>query len=360
MPATTPTQTDDRPSRPLAVRLAAEAVAKVGDTPAKNDGRWRLNAGSVMLTYVWGVNMGRDGYPQPIRLVIDLASFQFDAAVVPALYAHSSYALVGNWKNCTVEADGVYGDLTLYKPANDIEAECMADAVRVAALLRQDHPWQCSLGCAPANGLDDYEPCDDDTEINGTTHAADDGSGYPLYVLRNGRGFEASIVLFGADSNTGRVAASLTDPLSHLSALRAQGTPMPTAAPAQDRLKTLLSAHPQHKALVAELFANDPAVTDAAIVGAVKLAGLEAQVATLTSERDALKTERDALAAKLAAAPVKPVVQLGAPAHPPVGGGDETTAPKTFAEARALLAKETGKKGFALNAEVRSRFPGLG
>jgi hypothetical protein len=351
---------DLRRPRPLSALLTGEAVAQVdagAKTPKTNGGRWRLNAGSEMQTMVWGVNMGRDGYPEPIRCIIDLAAATFEAGVVPALFAHSSYALIGRWSDLSASDEGIDGDLTLYLSKDAAEAAALPDALKVKVCMDHDHPWQASVGAYPADGVDGYERIDEDDEIelNGRTYS---GAGeLPLYVMRNACIFESSVVLWGADGNTGRIAAALLDPVTHLRAARAaaskepsMATPAPVAAArGPSHLKTLLAANKGYETVVSAAFADDKS---------------DAEIAALVSgAKDARIAELEAAAAKPATVPAKAALEAREAAAPPASAAAATvntgSVELSWSDARREVAGETKLKGMALNAATLAKYPHL-
>lgn len=355
-----------RRPRLLSALLTAEAVAKVDDKGVKskaNGGRWCLNAGSEMVTYVWGLNTGRDGYPQPIRCVLDLARTTFENAKIPSLFAHSSWALIGNWTNLEAEDDGLFGDQTIYLPQDPSQTQIFTDSIRVKSLMDQDHPWQASVGCYPADGLDGYQLVADGKELklNGRVYA---GAGeLPLYVMRKPVVFEASVVLWGADSETGRLAAALLNP----SSLRA-AQPAPAAPPKEStmsdikRLQGLLARFKGHDATVAQQFAagkSDDEISaevfriQAETIATLQAAPKPAAVAAAAPAPAPVPAQPSAgVVAAAAAAPAAPAFVPSATA-----GGAGT---KTFAAARAELSKENPNlKGLSLNEAVFERYPDL-
>ncbi len=355
-----------RRPRLLSALLTAEAVAKVSDKGEKskaNGGRWCLNAGSEMTTYVWGLNTGRDGYPQPIRCVLDLARTSFETAKIPSLYAHSSWALIGNWTNLEADDVGLFGDQTIYLPQDPSQTQIFMDSIRVKSLMDQDHPWQASVGCYPADGLDGYQLVADGKEIklNGRVYA---GAGeLPLYVMRKPVVFEASVVLWGADGNTGRIAAALLDPSSLRAAQIAPAVPPKDSTMSDiklDRIKGLIARFAGHEGLVATLLAAGK--TDDEISGEVFKKQGE-QLAAANGKIAELQAGKPAAPAAAPAAPSAAVVAAAAAAHaaptftPPTVGAKGT---KSFAAARAEVSNENPKlKGLALNEAVFEKYPDL-
>jgi hypothetical protein len=351
---------DDAPRQLRAqCQVMAEAIQPAeGAKPKTNGGRWRLNAGSEMQTRVWGVNMrgsGWDEYPEPIRLVIDLATAQFAKPVIPALSDHitwSSAYTIGNWSNPEVTAAGMTADLRIYEPANEVQATAMAEGVRVKAFMDQGHPWEASIGCEPVNGIDDYQlvRAGQSVQVNGKTFSGD--GDMPLYVLRNSRSHEASVVLFGADSDTGRVAA-------HRQPSTVSKEPTMTI-----KLSAMLAKYPDHKALVSELvavaldLADDKRPTaealDASIGVAVKDAIAKANLDALTAENVRLKAELESKGGNKGEPPAGGKViakKTGSAEKPPAftGGDDAGDAPESlFAGMKQLAAGGCELRGFKL------------
>lgn len=207
----------DRPQRPDRIRHAcprgAVALAQTQRVDGASEGaqRWRLNAGSLMTAVLTGINRGQDGYERPVHLVIDLDSVTFEAAIIPALRDHWM-GPIGRWESLesSSQSGGIHGDLILYTSQDEKEAQMwmMREADEVAAIQRRGHPWQASVGIYPgSDGTLEMQDPGSQIAINGGTIAVPD-DGMPTYVLRGGVVTEASVVLFGADSQTGQLAAS--------------------------------------------------------------------------------------------------------------------------------------------------------
>lgn len=249
---------------------------RIGDGSEQATGRWRLNSGSEMLLNVPGLS------DEPIRAVIDLASATFLTPRIVALDDHEGRRVVGYWDKGEITGKGIEADLHLMQPKDEVEANVLAEAVRVAAIARSGVPIQVSVGAEPGpSGTWEHIAPGLSVELNGRTYqGGDDG----LYVLRGAQIYEASIVTFGADSVTGRIAARHNPPV-----LR--------EAPMSDTLKKLLGKHPEKRhGLVARLVAegNDEATIDTKVKAAddaEKDAEREAEMAALKAERDDLKTK---------------------------------------------------------------------
>lgn len=361
--------------RPLAAVLTCEAVAELAEGDGageKTDGRWSLNTGAEMLTYVYGVNLDQYGWPQPIRLVVDLAKAKFEKPVIPALFAHSSWSIIGNWRGAKVDEKRITADLTIYRPKDAIEANVLPEAVRVAALIDRDHPWQASIGGYPKDGIDGYElvKAGKTVEVNGRTFSGD--GDHPLFILRKPIIYEASVVLWGADANTGKLAASLLDPVAHLRSIHpnpdrpdkgtvTMSTPAPTATSASAapsaaaRMKTLLAKHTDKAdhALVAQLMAEDK--TDDEIRDAVHAAQLKRRDDEIAELKKSKAEEKPGVEAK----PGKTQASANNPPtfQPTDDAGD---APKSINEAVKLLrADHKDTPAAKLTALAYQRWPSL-
>jgi hypothetical protein len=357
--------------RPFGAALMCAAVAELADAVTaegnKKDGRWLLNTGAEMTTYVSGVNTDQYGYSNPFRLVIDLAKAKFEKPIIPALYAHASWSIIGNWRSPTVDEKKVSAELTLYRPKDATEAQVLPEALKVAVLIDRDHPWQCSVGAFPRDGLDGYElvKAGKTVTLNGREFSGD--GEYPLYVMRRPIIYEASIVLWGADGNTGKLAASLLNPLAHLELnpnpdkdhhMTTSAAPVvaPTAAL---RLKALLASLTDiaDQALVAKLMSEDKA--DDAIAAAVhasqlkrrddKITELEAKIVELSKKPEAPTTKVE-----------KPKVEASAKTAPPFTASAEGETPKNLGEAVKLMRAENPKLNAAkLTTLAYQRWPEL-
>ncbi len=334
----------DTAPRPLLARLLAPAAI-----PVQREGtatRWSLYSGALVQTAIYGVNKG-----QLINLIIDLGTLEAPAKI-PALASHIAVptAVLGDWTKMSKGADGLTADFTpMQIPAE--AADLFNSARAIAALLAAKIPLQASVGVEPGPG-GEYVRLSAVTTINGQTidptKLAD-----PVYVLRKGQLKEASVVLFGADSQTGPHLASL----AHLAAPL---IPTPSPESSMERLKALLTKHPDHAALVAQrVAAGDDDLAVSAAVHTAQLAAVTGEVATLktslttiTTERDALKTENAKLKADLAKKPGEKQV-------PAAGEGDDT-APTTLAAALAKHSAELkGKPMEHRVAFLRQAYPDL-
>lgn len=353
---------DPAPRRFAAMCAATlEPVAPAEGQAQASGGRWRLYSGAELYLRVWGLNMrmGAYGpYPEPIRCVIDLATAQFQRPKIRALVDHweSMRAVAGWWTDGQVSAAGIDAALTWFEPKDETARDLIAHIALARELVGAGDPMEASVGISPETNVEGPEGWDliaqgASVEVNGQTFVADDRD-TPLYVLRNGRVFEASLVLFGADSNTGRMTASRQPTL-------------PKESPAMSlnaaRIKALCDKHPDHKAIVMEALASADDITDEQIGQKV----LEAENAALKAQLDEA-TKPKPPAAPAPAAPTAQAAALraaaeGAAAKPPGSGtGTDDDAPADFPAAYARLAADGSKaKGFALRAEALRRWPSL-
>ncbi len=363
------TQAADRPQRPLFAMLTASVEAQpVKDQATKtNGGRWGLNAGSLMITAVRGLNTKHDSYGAyagAIRLVVDLSSATFAKKVMPALGEHWWDKIIGNWSNGEITAKGITADLKIYEARSEAEAAVIPEAIRAKALLDQGHPWQASIGAKPANGIADYEEIGEgeDVEVNGVTFTNDDPE-MPLFVMRNGVVTEASICTFGADEDTGPLAASRRH--GRLAASASQPTPKESST-MKYSLKVLLAAFAAHAGLVAEHVSaaqelpEDKQPTPEALQASIGAAVAKAELAAKDAEIAALKAaglEKD----KLIEAKGKAKGGVtAASATPPFQGDDGSDAPTSLHGAMVQLAGENPKlKGFSLRSAALKRWPEL-
>jgi hypothetical protein len=325
-----------------------------------------------MVCVVPGLNLDPKGSPQPVRLVVDLASFRAKNPRIIALSDHDTDVEIGYWDRFTVDAAGVEADLHLVEPKNEFEANVLKDAVRKAALIRSGVPLQASIGAETGDG-GKWEPvkAGASAEVNGRTFSGD--GDMPLFVLRGGSMYEASIVTFGADSETGRVAAAKQKPI----------TPVAKEASMSDQLKALLGKTPEKfHGLVARCVAegkDEVAITHQ--VHAAEIDERDTTIKALQAELDAAKaklTEYESKGARADDYGTDPTEkkgekdltnQLSLAARSAAKGtkavsGDEkkpntgTDTPKTLTDAMRLLAtKDPNLKGFALRRAARAAYP---
>lgn len=346
------------------VDLVAEKVqVDPAAAPADSQGRWKLNAGSEMVVTVEGLNPNKKGESQPIRLVIDLAACKPKNPKIHALADHDHAKVMGFWDAFVCGSEGIFADLHLVQPTSTIEAELIPEAVRTAAFIRTGVPIQVSVG-ADAGENGSWELAAGKVMVNGREY---DGDGdMPLYILRCGELFESSIVTFGADDKTGRLAAKQNNP------------PVKQEANMSDKLKALLGKFPEkHHGLVARCVAEDhdestitnnvhaadmAEVTAELTATKEKLATVEAELATVKAEKqpeaEEVVVEETTVTAKQGTVGAKRTVKFGSS-----DGADDVkkvTATKvvTMSQAMKVTAeKHPELKGFALRKAARAAFP---
>lgn len=345
--------------RPLfaACRAALQAAPAADPNAAKtNGGRWKLNAGSEMQMCIWGVNMQAGPWgpePAPIRCVLDLATAKLESPTIRCLLDHipaPSYVL-GRWEGAQIDDQGVVASLTWLEPKTPDQATVLANAVLMKALVDQGDPMEVSIGASPAGGLADYESIadDEDAEVNGRVYA---GAGdLPLFVLHNALISEASLVLWGADSDTGQVSARLA---AHRHTLQESSMTQPLlTAGLASFVGSLIASFPGQEAAILAALSK---ATDATIEGDIRD---QVRTAELTAARAQI-TSLQAAAAK----PAAPAVPPPAEGRPPGAGAaagqlGAGATPADFYRLRAEIGAETKKKGLALNEEVYRRHPAL-
>lgn len=358
------TQERQQPARSnclIACRVALVAVEQAPDKPKASGGRWRLNAGSEMIQRIQGVNMRQGAwgvYAAPIRCVLDLASAEFAKPVIRCLVNHREWSwtsdfgnIVGQWTDPKISDAGIDASLKWLEARTDAEREVLATAIHARALVEQGDPMEASIGADTVNGTKDFElvPAGTTVQLNGRSYSGD--GELPLYIARNARIAEASLVPWGADDQTGQLAASLHS--TH------QDPTMTIAA----RIKALRAKHPNREALIlAALEADKTDEQISADVFAAERAEFEEQKKALAAEKQQHEQ------AKLAASktPAKPAGvtagDTGAAGDPPPpsAGQGGAAGPKTFLEARAQVqAANPSLKGLSLQAKVREQFPDL-
>lgn len=331
------------------VRCAAPVVI---DQPEGKPAKWRLNSGAVMLTWIGGL-----GY---CALVIDLATARFEAAEIPMLREHSQWAgPIGRWTAGSIDATGIYGSPIVYTPETDAEKDMpsLREGAEVAALIKRKHPWQASVTATSA--LSDYERVlpGQSVVVNGqSVTASDDLDAPPLYVAHNSVISEASVCLFGADADTGAVAAS-----------RSTTTPEPTMSKPEDRIAALLKRFPGDKNASRIAVSLSKGLTDEQITvelsdakdadHAATLAAKDAEIAKLNETNTANTAKIAELQAKLDALKTGTEEEKTPSA---TKGESENSAPKTYQQGVAILKREGTKLiGFELRSAVLKRFPKL-
>lgn len=241
---------------------------RIGNGQEGSAGRWCLNTGAGMLLFI--PSLCSDG---PVRVYVDLASVRAVVGRMVALADHDSTRVIGYWDNIVTDATGICADLFLASPANDQQAEVIPDAIRIRTLVDSGVPLQVSIGANDAGGQ--YVAIDSEDEI-------------PTFRLVGANLFEASVLTFGADDATGRIAAH------KLTAIES-----PKMAPSI--LASLFAKLPEkHHMRAAKLFAEGKSESDiAASIQAAEvsekdemIASLQAQVAALSAEIAAAKAAK--------------------------------------------------------------------
>jgi hypothetical protein len=320
--------------------------------PANDAARWHLNNGTPMEVCVSGLNDDARGFPQPVHVVLDLSTLSAAGARVPALLEHVPGNVVGFWEGVSIDPlGGVSAALNLPEPTTEAEAASMPDVVRLRAFMRSGQPWQASVGVrpGPAGEYQRIEP-GQSVNINGQTFTAGD---VPFYVLRGGVIFEASVVTFGADSQTGPLAAR------RLAASRLS-TPPAKAPKMHDRIKALLAAYPDKRhgrimsLLAAQATDEDIAKDIAKTEGDEKTAELEEKIKAQAARIAELEGSNAAAAAAAKAASDAAAVTAAASASSTgvafAGAGPSKTAPTSILAALALHASE--HKGMAWEQRI--------
>lgn len=263
----------------------SDAAPRVGDGHNKSHGRWRLNSGSEMMMQVDGLSK------KPIRTVIDFASAKMAGDRIVALADHDTDRVIGYWDRGDITSQGFDADLHVIEPENDHEGRIMDDAIRVRAIARSGVPIQVSVTAEPSNDEDDWQLIEagQSIKLNGREYHGD--GDYPLYILKNARITEGSIVTFGADSVTGRIAARKTPPVKQ-------------EATMSDMLKKLLGITAEkHHGLVARLAiteGKDEAFINQAI-HAAEMSDKDKDIEAKDNEIKALKVRCEELEAKVKA-----------------------------------------------------------
>lgn len=350
----------------MPIRLLADVSIQTGDGAALQ--RWRVNAGSEMIVTVAGVNDGPRG-PRPIRAVLDLSGVKLPTGRLIALADHDEKRPVGFWDNFQADGSGLYACPHLAKAENEMEAAALQDAVRLSALIRNGVPIQASVGVEPGpSGSWELVPSGESITLNGRTYSGD--GELPLFVLRGAELFETSIVTFGADSETGRVAA------------RKETIPAKETAMAETPLKSLLAKFDQrHHGLVARCVAEGEDDTKIAEkIHAADMADKDAQITKLQAGVDKLRGFLDQqgymVADDYSVSPAEKKEERQAVQHNAAtasrgaargvtfaandGGKKQDAEPETLWSAMKLLgAKRPELKGFKLRAEAKRIYPNL-
>lgn len=335
---------------------------RTGDGPSNGAGRWRLNAGSEMILQVGSLHGGK-----PVRVVLDVVTAQFAAKRIVALSEHEGRHVIGFWENPSFAADGsTDADLFIVKPSSQEESVVLAEAVRLNALIKAQVPIQTSIGAeAGPDGKFELVPEGTVIELNGREYS---GSGdLPLYILRGGLITESSVVTFGADAETGRLAAMK------------QSTPLTKETPMSDKLKALLGKYAEkHHGLVARCVAenHDEAIIATKIHAAeidakdkeiedlkAKLTETEAKCAKYEAEAAKVKADdynqgdKDKKAQQDASEKLAQMAASKALEH---GEGKKEETPTTVSDAiKAAIAGGSKLRGFELRAALLRDNPNL-
>lgn len=349
----------------MIARLVAELATQVGEATASRTGRWRLNAGSEMTCSVPGLHDDSKGNPRPVRLVIDLTSVKAKTNRVAALANHESDKVIGYWDGFATNEAGVEGDFHLIVPANEMEAAVLPDAVRIGAQARAGVPLQVSVGAeAGPEGRWHLVAKGESIQVNGRTYCNDQDM--PLCVLYGGQIYESSILTFGADSETGRVAA------------QKKPTPVTTETPMSDKLKALLGKYAEkHHGLVARCVTEN--LDESAIATKVHAAEIDEKDKEAKAKDDRiaqLEEENKGLQSKLhdyaqkgnegQESETKNKLQIaakGADKHLKIAGEGEhkkveAEQVETMTQAmKVIAAKDPSLTGFKLRKAARAAYP---
>lgn len=353
----------DLAALPAGHAVCASPVVQVDQGEGKPK-RWRLNSGARMKTQIGGIGRA--------LLIIDLAGVTFEHPEFSMLREHGRQPAteadenawyvnpIGRWMQTAVDATGIYGVPNVYTPESPLEEKMhsMLEGAEVAALIKRGHPWQASVRIIGDTA--DYELVapGQSAVVNGRTEVADDDlDAPPLLICRRCVVTEASVCLFGADSQTGAVAASRT-------------TTQATETTMSDRLEALLKRHGnKHAGAIAIALAAKK--TDDQISAELSdaqeadhkaaLAAKDAELAKLTEANAALTKSVTEMQTKLEALKTdddKEDEEKKTPAA--TAGESKNSAPKSVLAGMAILTKEGSKlTGFKLRAAALSRFPKL-
>jgi hypothetical protein len=365
---------------PLSIpRRGIRAVINTGDTAArvgdgadpKGHGRWRLNSGSEMMMMAAGVAADQDGDATPFRAVIDLGTCQIASQRIMALYDHDPNKIIGYWDNFSVSSAGIEADLHLVPTETDALKTLFPDSARVQALLAAGVRPEVSVSADPMQPEDwQHVPSGATIQANGDRTYSGDGE-YPLHVLHNARVYESSIVCFGADSVTGRIAATRTPPLLV--------SPPPTAGPPaqeapMDRfvlLTALMGAYPQnrHGLIAAKLVSEkDPKADEttlrnliATAVHAADMDDKDAEITALKAKCTSMETEMAAMKAAMMESTVSEHIgdehgEAEAPGSVPKDGAI-AAAKAAYEAALSAAGRSAGKPGTRTAKAAAEREP---
>jgi hypothetical protein len=324
---------DQHPHQPLTVRLLATSAQP------KGDGLWLTYTGAAVRTWIPGLCGDQD-----IDLVIDLATLTVAGPVIPALSDH--WAPVGSWSDVVIDATSILARLKLLDTPPESHGLMIFDKARELRLsISQNMPWQASIGAKP--GPDGgYERVNATLQVNGRT--VEPGTQRPTYVLRGGVLTEQSIVLFGADDQTMKVAAAA---LTHRPNLE---LPM-SDKPIKERLAALTARfgearRPRLAAMLGE------GCTDEEVAGNVEKENA-AELADLKTKLEAANKSVAELTEKLAA-----LTPAETTTTTPAGGAALTgTQPKTRIQAQLGAVGADGKplRGFQALRAAQAQHPTL-
>lgn len=266
----------------MIILMDAVHALRLGDGTAGALGRWRINAGSPMILKV--PQLRKNG---PIRCIIDLASFLPPPGRIKALSNHKDTQVVGYWDSMSVSSAGIDGDLFMVQPKNEIEAAVLPEAVRNRVLIEAGVPMEVSIGAETSDGgsWDPVEP--GKITLNAREYDIPDDD-IPTFILRRGTAFESSIVTFGADAETGRIAAE-----------KKANSEEPTMTD-KPTLKAIIARYDEKRhALIARIYAEHegrPETIEAAIRDGIRAADdadKDGQIEALKSEVAALKAKAE-------------------------------------------------------------------
>lgn len=346
---------------------------------ATNSGRWITYSGDEIQLAIDGLSrVDKDKNLEPIRVVVDLATLTAQAPTILALNNHDRSQPMGSWQDIDIDvARGVTMSLTLAEPSAPTSLVYVRE---VRDLLAAKAPLQASIGAIPGpKGYWELIAPGETVTVNGQTFTAGAAdSDAPLYILRGGELFETSVVPFGADPHTGRLAAAASkEP--------AMSAPAATATPAPGRLGALLAkaTKPEHKVLIAEAFAagktDDEIVLQLSAAAKAEddeaLAKATKMCAQLTADLEAEKAAHNATKAAHAAEMVKLTAEAAKArgtleaAHAGVDKPLVTTAPDAeksgeqpetlTAAIRAAMGKDKTLKASEARLQALKRWPNI-
>jgi hypothetical protein len=311
---------------------ATAALAQALAAPDQvRDGRWLVYGGGVMVPHLFGINGD-----EPARIVVELSSLVIPPGRRVALADHLTYQVLGAWDGIAIEAIGLSGDLFLTRPATPDEVPALADVVRYAAHLRNGVPLQTSIGISCA--APELIRAGASVEVNGQTYSGD--GELPLYVFRGAILDEISLVTFGADDSTRRIAAT-----------RIESTPTTAKATAMSDEPKTDDTKPDAMASMAATL-GEVAKTCTAIMAKLS----EISVPPPAATDDDKKKDGEAAAAAAAASTTRGVTfASGAQGTPGAAG-----APASIAEAMIQIrAAKPHLTGSGVRAEAERLYPAL-